>query len=145
MKTFLIATAILWSGAALAQTAPADIPAKAVDFNAIVKTPMGRPFVSCEGIKDNQEARRNCDEQNTLRWIAFTALSSPADMQHPGSLQDRKNQVLGYKIGSSTAPIDLTSEERTALKQALFRAMLNQATAYAACVMVEIKADECKD
>lgn len=136
---YAIVSALLLSslalGPAFAAEAPADAGSKppAIDFNLEVLSPMKKPFFTCKADQAGIPAA-HCDE-NTLRWVAYGALSVASEARSPGSAptpQDFKNQVLGEKIGASTAPIDLTVDEKSALKAALYR-VYNPGVAYAAC------------
>lgn len=145
MKLAIALAAVLLSVPAFAQVAPvgsANLP-PSIDFSQTIKTPMGKPFLDCSSLTGTP--KESCDQNNSLRWVSYQALAAPVEARQPGSMpsiQDYKNQVLGDKIGSSMAPLDLTTDEKSELKAALFRGLASPAMAYAACLMIVPK-DEC--
>jgi hypothetical protein len=129
---------ILSSSAVCAAEVGPDVgKSSTVDFSQEVLSPMGKVFFPC------QKDAPHCDE-NTLRWIAYGALASPAEARQPGSSaspQDFKNQLLGYRIGASVSPVELTTDEKSWLKAAMFRTY-NPGLAFSACLKI-MRADEC--
>lgn len=138
--------ALLLASPALAQEAkpgPIDKP-PAIDFGAAVKDAKGKPFPTCIPDKNSTpEQVKGCAEPTSLSYAVYASLNAPQPRQ-PGaapSPQEAKDAALGWRIYQSTAPLDITTDERAAIKAALFRA-LGPAIAYASCRMI-VPPDEC--
>ena len=139
-RTILISAICALTFSAHAQSAPAGTALKPppIDFGLDVKDPRGKPFpMPCD-----KDAKAPC-ENWTLAYAAYLALNTPTQRQQgaPANPEDARNAALGWRIYSSTAPLDLTTDEKTQLKAAMFKG-LAPAVAYAACRMI-VPEEEC--
>jgi hypothetical protein len=141
MKRMIFIGALCVSAfSAYAQSAPAGTALKSppIDFSLDVKDPRGKPFpMPCD-----KDVKVPC-ENWTLAYAAYLALNTPSQRGQgaPANPEDAKNAALGWRIYSSTAPLDLTTDEKTELKSALFKG-LAPAVAYASCRMI-VPEEEC--
>lgn len=137
-RTFLIGALCATSFTAHAQSAPSGAALKLppIDFGLTVKDPKGKPFpAQCAADKPN------CGETWSLGSAAYSALNAPRAQGAPVSPEDMRNAALAWRIYSSSAPLDLTTDEKGWLKAALFKGLV-PALAYASCRMI-VPEEEC--
>lgn len=109
-----------------------------INFAAEIKDARDKAFPNCPSV-----AKPDCGENWTLGYAAYLGLNTPSP--HPAgtlpSPQDMRDAALGYRIYGAKGPIDLTTDERAALKTAMFRG-LPPAIYYASCRLI-VPEEEC--
>lgn len=161
MRTLLVVAVALISCSLCvrAQEAPAGAASKppAIDFNLPVLKGDKKPLIDCRLMildVQNQETAEHlqlrkdiCADNASLRAFSHEALKPPTTQRQAGSTassDEHLNAVLGWKIDSATAPLDLSPDERTRLNKALWRSLALDA-AYAACRVIAIDPEkDCK-
>jgi hypothetical protein len=124
--------------------AQADKPPP-IDFTVAIVGPDGKPDLA-EKVIPCPTDKSYCWKEWTLGYTAYAALcAAQKDPRNPSALDpdEAKRCALGWRIYAATTPLDLTTDQRSMLKAALFRGLAIPVLAYGACRMI-VPPEECE-